>query len=411
MDDAATRMTGISKSFFGNRVLHGVDFELVPGEVHALVGGNGAGKSTLMKILQGVYTPDEGQIEVNGRQVEIRSPHVARELGIGMIFQEFSLIPTLTVAQNVMLGNEPRGALGLIDDRESARQTSAIFAEMGEEIDPGARVGDLGTGYWQLTEIAKALSQEARVLIMDEPTSSLTASESNALFALIERLKQRGISIIYISHRMEEIFKITDRITVLRDGRHILTDETANLTMGSVIDAIVGTTMEQAFAWHERPVDRSVEPLLQIRGLSAGSRVQDISFDLYPGEIVGVAGLMGSGRTEMARAIFGIDPHDSGEIRVRDTRVTIRNPDDAIDAGISLVPEDRRSQGLVLDHTVRDNAILPLLERIKRGVLIDERRGDEVASSLVTSLRVKTPSIDTVARLLSGGNQRWSRRC
>lgn len=248
MDIAAVRMTGISKSFFGNRVLHGVDFELRPGEVHALVGGNGAGKSTLMKILQGVYTPDEGGIEVNGRAVKIDSPHDARALGIGMIFQEFSLIPTLTVAQNVFLGHEPRGAGGLIDDRESARRTRDIFVEMGEAIDPGARVGDLSTGYWQLTEIAKALSEDARILIMDEPTSSLTASESNALFALIERLKAQGISIIYISHRMEEIFQITDRITVLRDGRHILTDETKNLTMGGIIDAIVGKSMEAAFA-------------------------------------------------------------------------------------------------------------------------------------------------------------------
>lgn len=405
MDNAAVSMTGISKSFFGNRVLHGVDFELRPGEVHALVGGNGAGKSTLMKILQGVYTPDEGGIEVNGRTANIHSPHDARALGIGMIFQEFSLIPTLNVAQNVFLGHEPRGAGGLIDDRESARRTHDIFAEMGEAIDPRAVVGELSTGYWQLTEIAKALSEDARILIMDEPTSSLTASESNALFALIDRLQAQGISIIYISHRMEEIFKNTDRITVLRDGRHVLTDETKNLSMGGVIDAIVGKSMEAAFAWQERQVDRSVDPLLEAYGLSAGGRIHDISFDLYPGEILGVAGLMGSGRTELARAIFGIDPLDSGEIRIHGKPVAIHNPDDAIDAGISLVPEDRRSQGLVLDHTVRDNAVLPLLERIKRGLLIDERRGDQIAESLVENLRVKTPSIGTVTRLLSGGNQ------
>jgi ribose transport system ATP-binding protein len=405
MDDSAVRMTGISKSFFGNRVLHGVDFELRPGEVHALVGGNGAGKSTLMKILQGVYTPDEGQIAVNGQPVEIHSPHDAKALGIGMIFQEFSLIPTLTVAQNIFLGHEPRGLGGLIDDRESARRASTIFAEMGEQIDPGARVGDLSTGYWQLTEIAKALSEDARILIMDEPTSSLTASESNALFALIERLKARGISIIYISHRMEEIFQITDRITVLRDGRHILTGQTSTLTMGNIIDAIVGKSMEQAFAWHERHVDRSVTPLLRVRNLSAGGRVHDISFDLYPGEILGVAGLMGSGRTEMARALFGIDAATSGEVRVHGRPVAIRNPEDAIAAGISLVPEDRRSQGLVLDHTVRENALLPLLNRLTRGPFIDERRGDRVAESLVENLSVKTHSIDTVARLLSGGNQ------
>jgi ribose transport system ATP-binding protein len=405
MDVPAVRMTGIDKSFFGNRVLQDVDFELRQGEVHALVGGNGAGKSTLMKILQGVYTPDAGEIAIEGRPVEIRSPQDARALGIGMIFQEFSLIPTLSVAQNIFLGHEPRGAGGLIDDRESERQAREILAEMGEAIDPRAKVGDLSTGYWQLTEIAKALSENARVLIMDEPTSSLTAAESESLFALIRRLKSRGISIIYISHRMEEIFQITDRITVLRDGRVILTDETANLTMNALIDAIVGQSMEQAFAWQERSVDRAVEPLLQVRNLSAGGRIHDVSLDLYPGEILGVAGLMGSGRTELARAIFGVDPIDRGEILVHGRPVAIGDPDDAIAAGISLVPEDRRSQGLILDHSVRSNMILPLLERLAPSGLIDDRRGDRIATSLVESLRVKTPSIETVVRLLSGGNQ------
>jgi ribose transport system ATP-binding protein len=405
MDPVAVRMTGISKSFSGIRVLHGVDFDLRKGEVHALVGGNGAGKSTLMKILQGVYRPDEGQIAVDGNPVEIRSPHDARALGIGMIFQEFSLIPTLTVAQNIFLGHEPRGSGGLIDDRAGARQARELFAQLEEDIDPNARMLDLGTGYWQLTEIAKALAQDARVLIMDEPTSSLTATEAHSLFALVQRLKERGISIIYISHRMDEIFRITDRITVLRDGRHIFTEDTAALTMNQVIDAIVGQSMEQAFEWRERSVDRSVAPLLQVRNLSAGSRVQDISFDLYPGEILGLAGLMGSGRTELARAIFGIDRVDKGEILIRGQRVDIGNPEEAIIAGVSLVPEDRRTQGLVLDHSVKNNLLLPLLNRLDHAGIIDDRRGDRMAGSIVTDLRIKTDSIATTARLLSGGNQ------
>lgn len=405
MDPVAVRMTGISKSFSGIRVLHEVDFELRKGEVHALVGGNGAGKSTLMKILQGVYTPDEGQIAVDGQPVEIRSPHDARALGIGMIFQEFSLIPTLTVAQNIFLGHEPRAAGGFIDDRASVRSARELFAEMGEEIDPNARMLDLGTGYWQLTEIAKALAQDARVLIMDEPTSSLTATEANSLFALVRRLKERGISIIYISHRMDEIFRITDRITVLRDGRHILTQDTAALTMNQVIDAIVGKSMEQAFEWRERFVDRSAAPLLQVRNLSAGRRVQDVSFDLYPGEILGLAGLMGSGRTELARAIFGIDRVDSGEILIRGQRVAIGTPEEAISAGVSLVPEDRRIQGLVLDHSVKNNLLLPLLDRLDRAGIIDDRRGDRMAGSIVEDLSIKTSSIATSVRLLSGGNQ------
>ncbi|MDF3017436.1 MAG: monosaccharide transporter ATP-binding protein family [Thermomicrobiales bacterium] len=405
MDPVAVRMTGISKSFSGTRVLHGVDFDLRKGEVHALVGGNGAGKSTLMKILQGVYTPDEGQIAVDGAPVEIRSPHDARALGIGMIFQEFSLIPTLTVAQNIFLGHEPRGSGGLIDDRASVRRTRELFAEMEEDIDPNARMLDLGTGYWQLTEIAKALAQDARVLIMDEPTSSLTATEAHSLFALVQRLKERGISIIYISHRMDEIFRITDRITVLRDGRHILTEDTASLTMNQVIDAIVGQAMEQAFEWRERFVDRSVAPLLQVRNLCAGNRVQDVSFDLYPGEILGLAGLMGSGRTELARAIFGIDRVDRGEVLIRGRRVDIGNPEEAISAGVSLVPEDRRIQGLVLDHSVKNNLLLPLLDRLDHAGIIDDRRGDRMAGSIVGDLRIKTSSIATTVRLLSGGNQ------
>ena len=405
MDPVAVRMTGITKSFTGIRVLHGVDFDLRKGEVHALVGGNGAGKSTLMKILQGVYTTDEGQIAVDGNPVEIRSPHDARALGIGMIFQEFSLIPTLTVAQNIFLGREPRGSGGLIDDRASARRARELFAEMEEEIDPNARMLDLGTGYWQLTEIAKALAQDARVLIMDEPTSSLTATEAHSLFALVQRLRERGISIIYISHRMDEIFRITDRITVLRDGRRVLTDDTAALTMNQVIDAIVGKTMEQAFEWQERSVDRSVAPLLQVRNLSAGKRVQDVSFDLYPGEILGLAGLMGSGRTELARAIFGIDRVDKGQILIRGEPTDIRNPEDAITAGVSLVPEDRRIQGLVLDHSVKNNLLLPQLDRLDRAGILDDRRGDRMAGSIVEDLRIKTGSIGTTVRLLSGGNQ------
>jgi ribose transport system ATP-binding protein len=405
MEPSAVRMTGISKSFSGIRVLHGVDFDLRRGEVHALVGGNGAGKSTLMKILQGVYTADEGQIAVDGQPVEIRSPHDARALGIGMIFQEFSLIPTLTVAQNIFLGHEPRGSGRLIDDRASARRARQLFAELEEDIDPNARMLDLGTGYWQLTEIAKALAQDARVLIMDEPTSSLTATEAHSLFALVQRLKERGISIIYISHRMDEIFRITDRITVLRDGRHILTEDTASLTMNQVIDAIVGKTMEQAFEWRERSVDRSVAPLLQVRNLSAGNRVRDVSFDLYPGEILGLAGLMGSGRTELARAIFGIDRVDKGQILIRGERVDIGSPEEAITAGVSLVPEDRRIQGLVLDHSVKNNLLLPLLDRLDHAGIIDDRRGDRMAGSIVDDLRIKTGSIGTPVRLLSGGNQ------
>ncbi len=386
-------------------MLHGVDFQLLKGEIHALVGGNGAGKSTLMKILQGVYVPDDGEMLVDGKRVQIRTPHDAGAHGIAMIFQEFSLIPTLTVAQNIFLAREPRTRPGLLNDRESERRTRALFAEMGEKIDPRAVVEGLSTGYWQLIEIAKALAQDARVLIMDEPTASLTRKETDALFELIRRLKARGISIVYISHRMEEIFQVADRITVLRDGSRVLTERAADLTLPQLIDHIVGRKMEQAFEWKERRIDRSGTPLLEVEGLTGRSGFRDVSFQLHPGEILGIAGLMGSGRTEIARALFGIDHIHSGEVRIRGRRVEIRSTQDAIAAGISLVPEDRRLQGLVLDHSVKDNLLLPLLGRLNRAGMVDDRRGEVMVRSYVDSLRIKTSSIFKPIRLLSGGNQ------
>jgi ribose transport system ATP-binding protein len=401
----AVRMTGITKAFNGIPVLHGVDFELAQGEVHALIGGNGAGKSTLMKILEGVYTADSGTIAVDGKPVQIRTPEDARRNGIAMIFQEFSLVPTLSVAQNIFLAREPRTTGGLLDDREAERRTRDLFHQLDVDVDPRAPMAGLATGYWQLTEIAKALSINARVLIMDEPTSSLTASETQGLFALIDRLQKQGISIIYISHRMQEIFGVADRVTVLRDGRVVITEPVATLTMERVIEQIVGQKMEQAFAWKERPVNRSGPPLLTVRDLASGRRVRDVSFDLYPGEILGLAGLMGSGRTELARALFGIDPISAGTVEVRGRPVDIHRPEDALAAGICLVPEDRRIQGLVLDHTVKDNLLLPLLGRIQQGGLINDQRGNELVEQFVASLRVKTDSIFKQVRLLSGGNQ------
>ena len=398
-------MKSIVKGFNGIPVLHGVDFDLRQGEVHALMGGNGAGKSTLMKILQGVYTPDGGEIEVAGVPVQIRSPQDAKAHGIGMVFQEFSLIPTLTVAQNIFLANEPRTGLGLLNDAESERRASALFAEMNVDINPRAEVGRLNTSYWQLTEIAKALTQNARVLIMDEPTAALAVSETQALFTLIRSLKAKGISIVYISHRMEEIFQIADRITVLRDGRRVLTAATADLTMHQLVEQIVGRKMEQAFTWQERPIDRSGTPLLAVQNLQAGPRVRDISFQVHPGEIVGIAGLMGSGRTELVRALFGIDAIQAGQVAVSGRPIKLRNPQDALAAGICLIPEDRRAQGLVLSHAVKANTLLPVLNSLQKNGMIDDGKGNQLVQSYVDSLQIKTDSIHKVIRLLSGGNQ------
>ena len=404
--ETAVELKGIVKSFSGNTVLHDVDFELREGEVHALLGGNGAGKSTLMKILEGVYVPDAGEIEVEGTKVEIRSPQDAKNHRIAMIFQEFSLIPTLSVAQNIFLNSEPHFGAGLLNDREAERRTQELFAELGEDVHPRATVADLSTGYWQLTEIAKALARDARILIMDEPTSSLTRTETEALFSLIQELKARGISIVYISHRMEEVFEVADRVTVLRNGRRVATEEVANLTLEQVIDHIVGRKMEQAFEWKERRIERTRTPLLEARGLrGADGRLQNISFRLYPGEVLGLAGLMGSGRSETARALFGIDRIDAGEVYVRGDQVDIRSTQDAMAAGISLVPEDRRLQGLILNHSLKNNLLLPLLRKLERGGVIDDRQGEQLTRSFVDRLKIKVNSISEPVRLLSGGNQ------
>lgn len=402
---AAIELKGMVKSFGSNTVLHDVDFELRKSEVHALVGGNGAGKSTLMKILQGVHAPDSGEIEVSGERAEIRTPQDAKDNGIAMIFQEFSLIPTLTVAQNIFLNSEPHTGMGLLNDRESERRAREIFSEMGEDIDPGKVVADLSTGYWQLTEIAKALAREARVLIMDEPTSSLTKTETEALFELIRNLKDTGISIVYISHRMEEIFQVADRVTVLRNGEHVVTEETANLTMEQVIDHVVGQQMEQAFEWQERQVERDLTPLLEVKGLTSAGRFRNVQFSLYPGEILGIAGLMGSGRTEIARALFGIDQIDSGEIHIRGSRMKINNTRDAMNAGISLIPEDRRLQGLVVEHSIKDNLLLPLLRDLSHGGMVDDQQGEQTVKTFVERLRIQARSIFEPVSLLSGGNQ------
>ncbi|MEN2736382.1 sugar ABC transporter ATP-binding protein [Microbacterium sp. X-17] len=402
----AVEMRAVSKAFSGVVVLDDVDFDVRPGEVHALAGGNGAGKSTLMKILQGVYQADAGEILVDGAPTRIDSIHSAKAAGIGMVFQEFSLVPSLTVARNILLGAEPLTRLGLIDERAVVRQAAEVFARMGVDIDPRAEVGRLGTAYWQLTEIAKALSQDARVLIMDEPTASLARHETEALFELIGRLKARGISIIYISHRMDEVYRIADRITVLRDGRRLFTAPLSAVTPEEIVEGIVGRRIEGQLTYRSRDtVEHDGPPLLEVRGLTAGDRVRDASFSLRRGEIVGLAGLMGSGRTELARALFGIDRANAGEVLVNGRPVVLSSPKRAIASGLALVPEDRREQGLVLDHSVRENLLLPLLDEVRHGPLLSTAESRRLSASLIERLRIKVSHPGRPVRLLSGGNQ------
>ena len=400
----AVEMRDIEKGFNGTPVLKGVDFTLARGEVHALAGGNGAGKSTLMKILQGVHRKDAGVIRIGGREVDFSSTADAEAAGVGMVFQEFSLVPTLSVARNIFLNHEPR-RFRMIDDKAMIRRAGEILQGMGVNLDPRAEVQTLPTGYWQLTEIAKALALDAKVLIMDEPTASLTKTESEALFELIGRLKAQGVGIVYVSHRMEEVYRICDRITVLRDGGVVLSDAVADLSPEQIVAAIVGREVD-ALEWVERPAaTKDTTPLLEVRNLTAANGVTGMSFTLHAGEILGLAGLMGSGRTELAKLIFGIDRPTSGEILLRGEPAGITNPRIAIAKGIALVPEDRRLQGLVLDHSVRENLLLPLLPGLNRGPLVDDRRGDGLAAQLIERLQIKLASAKRPVRLLSGGNQ------
>jgi ribose transport system ATP-binding protein len=403
--ETVVSMKGMTKRFGQAVVLDHVDFAVRRGEVHALAGENGAGKSTLMKILQGVYAADSGWIEVGGRPARITSTADAQRAGIGMVFQEFSLVPSLSVAKNIFLNREKRGPGGLIDDRGLVARSRKLFERMGVDLDPRAIVEDLPTAYWQLTEIAKAMAQDAQVLIMDEPTASLSAKETESLFELIRTLTGQGVAIIYISHRMEEIYSITDRITVLRDGKRVLTENVADLGPDAIVEAIIGRRLENALEWRPRTVDRDAAPVLEAHGLTTADKVRDVSFSLQPGEILGLAGLMGSGRTELARALFGVDRVKAGELRRSGRRLTLRSPRDAIKAGIALVPEDRRVQGLVLDHSIERNLLLPRLDELVRGFFLSNRRSSEIATDLLSRLQVKGSAPGKPVSTLSGGNQ------
>jgi ribose transport system ATP-binding protein len=404
MSSPFLQMTQIGKSFGSIPVLRRVSFDLRKGEVHALMGGNGAGKSTLMKILTGVYTKDTGTIAIDGQTVDLNGTAAAERAGIAMIFQEFSLVPTLTVAQNIWLGREPRlPGTPLINNAQMVRQSRLILQELGVDIDPEAPVGSLPVGFMQIVEIAKALSKNARILIMDEPTSSLSEAETEALFDLVRKLKASGISIVYISHRMAEILTICDRVTVMRDGETVMTEDCASLSVERIVDAMLGAGNSASFEWHDRGERPAAPPILSVRNLRLASRVQDVSFDIRPGEIVGLAGLMGSGRTEIAETIFGRRAPLSGEV-VFDG-APVKGQSDAIDRGIALVPEDRRKMGLVLDHSVRDNVLLPNLARFTRNFLVRDAEGLRTVNRTIRDLSIKTDGPDKLARLLSGGNQ------
>ena len=400
------RMQGIDKSFPGVQALDGANFELRPGEVHALVGENGAGKSTLMKVLTGIYGRDGGTIEYMGQPVEIPNPRAGRDLGISMIHQELVLAPHLTVAQNIYMGREPRGRLGFtVDDKAQVAQTATLIERLHLRLDPTARVMDLKVAQQQMVEIAKALSLDASVLIMDEPTAALTETEIDELFRIIRSLREQGKGIVHISHRLEELRQISDRVTVMRDGRHVATVDTAAVSIDEIISMMVGRTIfEEA---PRVPEDAgAAEVVFEVRGLTRARAVQDVSFQLRRGEILGVAGLVGAGRTELARLIFGADRKDAGEILVKGEVVDIASPSQAVARGISYLSEDRKRHGLALGLDLETNVALASFDSfVRRLGMVDTKRTAEAAEQRVDELDIKTPSIKQKARNLSGGTQ------
>ena len=397
-------VSGISKSFPGVQALKDVQFELSRGEVLALVGENGAGKSSLMKILSGIYSKDAGTIVLEGEEVDIDSPKTAQALGISIIHQEMNLMPHLTIAQNIFIGREPRGGL-FLRERALNKQADDLLNRLGIQLDPRELVQNLTVAKQQMVEIAKALSFDAKVLIMDEPTSALTNSETETLFTLIEALKASGTGVIYISHRMDELRRITDRVTVLRDGQYIGTLAKDELDIPTIIEMMVGRHIEEG----ARPAPRDAttdDVVLRVEGLNTRHLLKDISFELRRGEILGFSGLMGAGRTEVARAIIGADPSESGTVHIDGKLVSIKQPSDAVRYGVGYLSEDRKELGLLLEQDVNTNVLLASLrDYTDRLGFVHTAKGKQKTRDYVDALRIKTPSITATTKNLSGGNQ------
>ncbi len=402
MGETIVSMKNISKNFPGVKALDHVQFELRSGEVMALLGENGAGKSTLMKILSGVYTRDEGSLEIFGKEYGDLTPRQAQEIGVAIIHQELNMCRHLSVAENMFLGREKVKA-GVLSNAQMEEEAARILEELKIDMDPGQVVGELPVSKQQMVEIAKALSTHARILIMDEPTSALTAREIEDLFRIIRDLKAKGCGIVYISHRLEELSHIVDRVTIMRDGQFITSMNFRDTTLDEIIANMVGREIKEKFP---RVSCKKGKKVLEVRNLNAGHMVRNVNFSLYEGEIVGFAGLMGAGRTETTRAIFGVDPKEGGEIILDGKPVTIRKPEDAIRAGIVLAPEDRKKDGLCTKLSIRHNIALPNLDLLcnKFGV-INSQKELEMCDRVVENLKVKTPSVEVNTGNLSGGNQ------
>ncbi len=403
MGDVILTMKGIDKSFPGVHALDHVDFEVKRGEVHALMGENGAGKSTLMKVLTGIYTKDSGTITYEGKETEFHNTREAQDAGVVIVHQELNMLGHLTVAQNIFIGREFKKGIK-IDDKKMNEEARKLFDRLNIDIDPTQTMSELTVGKQQMCEIAKAISHEAKVIIFDEPSAALTDAEIQDLFKIIRDLREQNLGIVYISHRMDEIKVITDRVTVMRDGTYVGTLITKDSTKDDIINMMVGRVI------YEDPKSASTVPegapvVLKVDHLNAGRMVQDVSFELHKGEILGFSGLMGAGRTETARAIFGADPIESGDIYVNGVKVDIKSPQDAVKYGIGYLSEDRKRYGIVVQKTVAENTTMACLENYMKGIFIDKRAEKKEAEKYVKELATKTPSVDQLVVNLSGGNQ------
>jgi rhamnose transport system ATP-binding protein len=403
---SALELLNITKAFPGVVALDNVSFDVKPGEVHALLGENGAGKSTLIKIISGVYRPDQGEVRINGQVVNLANPGEAQHFGIATIYQEFSLYPELTVAENIFAGHMPRTLFGALDWAKANKQARTLLNSLeATDLDVTTRVGTLSVGNRQRVEIAKALSRQARILILDEPTAVLTQHDTERLFNVIRRLREQKVAIIYISHRLEEIFMLANRVTVLRDGKLVGVKSAKETNEGELIRMMVGRALAQEPAPHTDGLPADLPVVLRAKGLARRPLLKNASIDLRAGEIVGMAGLIGSGRSELAQTIFGIAAPEAGSIELDGKRVDIRSPEQAINLGIAYVPEDRQRQGLLTAMTVGQNIGLTRIWKLTKGPFLDFAAEDRLADEYVASLRIKTPTIRQLARNLSGGNQ------
>ncbi len=403
MGDIILTMKDIDKSFPGVHALDHVNFEVRKGEVHALMGENGAGKSTLMKVLTGIYTKDSGSIVYEGKEVEFHNTRDAQDQGIVIVHQELNMLGHLTVAQNIFIGREFKKGIR-IDDKKMNEEAEKLFKRLNIDIDPTEMMGNLTVGKQQMCEIAKAISHEAKVIIFDEPSAALTEAEIEELFKIIRDLRKQQLGIVYISHRMDEIKVITDRVTVMRDGTYVGTLITNACTKDDIINMMVGRVIYED-PKTESSVAKDAPIVLKVENLNAGRMVQDVSFELRKGEILGFSGLMGAGRTETARAIFGADPKTSGTITINGKKVEINSPEDAVKCGIGYLSEDRKRYGIVVQKSVAENSTMATMENFVRGLFINKKAENKAAQDYVDSLATKTPGVDQLVVNLSGGNQ------